>query len=484
MLAFLALGTSVGPSSSNTRQLVEHPPSLHPRSACVPHLRRRPRAQRGAGVGSSRAPGTTDPPGHPSTTRLVLNPDPVRTVDDVAAHVEHDLRLGAPGTIGAELEWFVFDTAQPAVRPPLARVNALLAPLDLPGGSLLTTEPGGQVELSSVPHSGPLACTEALAADLTVVRSALEADGLRLVGGGTDPLRPPERLLELPRYACMDAFFSSDGGPSGAAGRAMMCSTAAVQVSVDAGLPGDGAQSARQRWHRAHALGPALIAAFACSPVLSGVRSGWASTRQLQWQLIDPSRTRPPEPTLGPVEALTDLAWNARLLVLHDDDSGDCVQAPAATFREWAQGALPTLPTSSDLAYHLTTLFPPVRARGWYELRYLDGLPDPLWQVAVAVAAALMDDDRAADAAREAAAPVEGRWAAAARLGTSDPELRRAAVGCLVAAAEALPRLGAPSLARAVEAYAESYPRRGRSPAEDPGDVRLGLDLTDTAIPA
>ncbi|MCW2620402.1 MAG: glutamate/cysteine ligase family protein, partial [Frankiales bacterium] len=253
------------------------------------------------------------------------------------------------------------------------------------------------------------------------------------------------------------------------AGRAMMCSTAAVQVSVDAGLSGSGRQSATERWQRAHALGPALVAAFASSPVLSGRRSGWASTRQLQWQLIDPSRTRAPDPSLGPVEALTDLAWNARLLVLHDD-SGDCVQAPPATFREWAEGRLtdlPAPPTSDDLAYHLTTLFPPVRARGWYELRYLDALPDPWWQVAVGVVAALMDDDTAADAGREAAAPVEGQWAEAARVGTTEARFARAAAGCLTAAVEGLDRLGAPALARAVESYAEAYVRWGRAPIDD-----------------
>lgn len=389
----------------------------------------------------------------------------IRTRDDVAAHVQHELHLGTPGTIGAELEWFAFDTTNPGTRPSLERVDALLAPLHLPAGSTLTTEPGGQVELSSTPQPSAPAAIDALAADLQVVRDALSADGITLLGGGADPSRPPLRLLQASRYACMDAFFASDGGESGAAGLAMMCSTAAVQVSVDAGTAGSGTQSATQRWQRAHAIGPALVAAFACSPVLSGERTGYASTRQLIWERIDPSRTRAPHPDHGPVEAVTAQAWDARLLVLHDE-SGECVPAPPITFAQWAQGALGTPPTAQDLTYHLSTLFPPVRARGWFEVRYLDGLPDPLWQVAVAVVAALLDDDLAADQARAACQHVEGRWSDAARLAVANPALAHAARGCLEAAAGGLVRQGAPGLAAAVEDYLDRYTMRGLNPAD------------------
>ncbi len=390
----------------------------------------------------------------------------VTSVDDVTAHVAAALRLGPPGTVGAELEWFAVDPHDPLVRPPLERVSRALAGVVLPGGSLLSTEPGGQVELSSLPLPGPQAATDALTADLAAVRAALGPARVELRGGGADPVRPPERLVDSTRYACMEAFFRADGGDSGAAGLAMMCSTAAVQVSVDAGQAGSGVQSATARWQRAHAVGPALVAAFACSPVLHGAPTGWRSTRQRVWSRIDPTRTRAPRPGLGPVDAVTELALGARLLTVRDAD-GVCRPAPPLTFGEWIAGALGTAPTEDDLAYHLTTLFPPVRARGWYELRYLDGLPDPLWRVAVGVAAALLDDDRAADAARDACQPVEGRWSAAARAAVGDPELRRAAAVCLAAAADALPRLAAPRLAAEVAAYADRFTARGRCPADD-----------------
>ena len=389
----------------------------------------------------------------------------VRSRDDVAAAVDAAVRYGAPGTVGAELEWLAVDRTTPGVRPALARVDALLSAAGpLPGGSTLTTEPGGQVELSSTPRTGPVAAVDALAADLAAVTAALADGGVTLTGLGADPVRPPVRLLRTPRYDCMEAHFATCGEPSASAGPAMMCSTAAVQVSVDAGEPGDGVQSATARWQRAHALGPALVAAFACSPLLAGQVTGWRSTRQRIWRDLDPSRTRPPAPGLGPVEALTELAMSAQLLAVRDED-GVCRPAPCAmTFAEWVRDGTPTL---DDLEYHLTTLFPPVRLRGWLELRYLDALPDPLWQVAVATTAALLDDDVAADLARDACAPVEGRWRDAAVHATADGELARAAARCLEVAAAALSRTGADGLAVSVAAYADRYAARGRCPADD-----------------
>ena len=73
------------------------------------------------------------------------------------------------------------------------------------------------------------------------------------------------------------------------------------------------------------------------------------------------------------------------------------------TFAEWVSGSTPHgRPTYDDLAYHLTTLFPPVRPQGWLELRTVDALPDVHWPVAVAVTSALVEDDRAAGRARAA----------------------------------------------------------------------------------
>jgi len=375
--------------------------------------------------------------------------------DDVFAHIVGGIRLGRPGTVGAELEWFVVDEGDPCVRPGLDRV-ARAIPTVLPAGSAVTTEPGGQLELSCLPQADVAAAVAALSDDVAAARTGLARDGLLLTGLGADPLRPAERLVRSARYDAMEAHFTALGPDCAAAGRTMMCSSAAVQVSLDAGQDGGGVQGATERWQRAHAVGPALVAAFACSPLLEGAPTGWMSTRQRSWAVLDPARTAPPPAGLGPAEACTAMALSAR--PLRGPGAG------AASFGAWlATGSA----TVADLEDHLTTLFPPVRVRGWYELRYLDALPDPYWRVAVAVATAVLDDDVAADAARAACAPVEGRWRDAARQATADAELARAAKGCLQAAIEALPRLGAPGLARETAGYLERFTARGRCPADD-----------------
>jgi glutamate--cysteine ligase len=120
-----------------------------------------------------------------------------------------------------------------------------------------------------------------------------------------------------------------------------------------------------------------------------------------------------------------------------------------------------------DLSYHLSTLFPPVRPRGWLELRMIDALPEPYWPVPVAVTATLLDDPVAAAVAQETVAPSAGRWAAAARDALTDPALAGTAKICFAAAHAALLRQGAAPLARLVADYAERYVERGRCPADD-----------------
>ena len=211
-------------------------------------------------------------------------------------------KTGPPGQVGVELEWLVKDGRDPSLPVDQQRVTAALARLDapgaLPGHGRLTTEPGGQVELSSAPASGLGGCVSAATDDLAALRGALRPAGLHLVGQGVDPIRPPRRVLDQPRYVAMEQFFDR-GGPWG---RMMMCSTASVQVCLDAGEEGPGPAGFRWRWHLLHGIGPVLVAAFANSPLRLGRPSGWKSTRQAIWSRLDPSRTRAPadaEPTVA-----------------------------------------------------------------------------------------------------------------------------------------------------------------------------------------
>jgi glutamate--cysteine ligase family protein len=391
-------------------------------------------------------------------------PSPI-TESDAENHVAGTcFKTGPPGALGVELEWLVHDGSDHHAPVPPARLDGVVSSaraLALRGA--ITTEPGGQLELSSAPAPSLDACLNQVGDDLSRLRALASTYGLRLSGLGLDPVREPSRLTTEPRYAAMERHFDRDGPH----GRVMMCSTAAVQVCLEAGQEHGHAGSAETRWRTLHALGPVLVAAFANSPLFRGRPTGWRSTRLAVWWRIDPSRTHPPPDGPDPRESWARYALDASVLAVRGNGSPWEVP-PGLTFRDWLRGHGPRPATYQDLDYHLTTLFPPVRPRGFLEVRFIDAQPAAGWAVATAVTAALLDDPGAFDVAMEATAPVRGRWLAAARHGLTDPTLATAARTCFDAALSGLERLGvSASVRRQVDDYADRYVSAGRCPADD-----------------
>ncbi|MGH4001290.1 MAG: ergothioneine biosynthesis glutamate--cysteine ligase EgtA, partial [Pseudonocardiaceae bacterium] len=335
----------------------------------------------------------------------------------------------------------------------------------LPYGSTVTVEPGGQLEISSPPCASLTELIATVEGDTAALTDLLDPAGLLLTGSGSDPHRPSRRLVDIPRYAAMETAFDRIGPM----GRAMMCSTASVQVCLDAGT----ATEVASRWAALHDLGPVLLAAFANSPWLGGLRTGWVSSRMQAWFALDPIRTMP-SPMRREIDEGRDPArdWARRAL----DTPVLCQRRPqgswnvpsGVTFADWLSGALPGRPSTADLDYHLTTLFPPVRPQGYLEVRYLDTQPAGQWLVPVAVVAALLADSAVTAAARAACAPAVGLWLEAAERGLRDDTLATAAVAVFELACDALPALDAPLRAQQlVEEITESRVRRGRCPADD-----------------
>ncbi|MGQ4386168.1 ergothioneine biosynthesis glutamate--cysteine ligase EgtA [Streptomyces sp. SAS_270] len=383
-------------------------------------------------------------------------------------------KTGPPRSLGVEVEWLVHDLRLPQLPVLPARLEAAYAALrTLPLRSALTVEPGGQLELSSRPADSLMECIGSVSADLDAVRAILREADLGLSGHGQDPWNPPRRYLHEPRYDAMERYLDR-AGPEG---RAMMCSSASVQVCLDAGYEEPGPLGHGRRWWLAHQLGAVLVGAFAHSPMAEGRCTGWRSTRQSLWAAMDPGRSSAPSLHGDPRAA-----WARRVL----DAPVMCVREPEGpwgvpdgmSFRSWTRSDTP--PDRADLDYHLTTLFPPVRPRGHLELRMIDAQPgDDGWIVPLAVTAALFDDAEAAETAYRTVKPLAERagsrpapcnplWDAAARTGLADPDLHEAAVTCFAAAAEALPRLGASAEVQdAVAEFTDRYVARGRCPADD-----------------
>ena len=400
-------------------------------------------------------------------------PTPTLTVTDVHRFVDEQVFLTTAadgrdphGRVGIELEWITVARDGRACDP--AALAALLP--SLPGASRLTFEPGGQLELSGPPAAGLGDALAAMRADTETVRDVLAGAGIDLVGAGIDVRGDRDRVLHLPRYVAMEEYFDT----AWPAGRTMMRNTASIQVNVGIGAPHD----VDARWHRAHDLGPVLTACFANSPFdSSGRPSGFRSTRAAVWDAIDPARTasaRRVDPASTASEHWARYVLDAPVMMVWvDEEQSVPVRAPQS-FEQWiVDGHELGWPTLDDLAYHLTTLFPPVRPRGWLELRMIDALPEQWWPVAVAVTVALLDDPLAAEWASTACAPVRDHWAAAARDAVHDPDLGDAARWCFDAAQLALERLDVDrATIDATEEYAERYVRRGRCPADDLLDDR------------
>lgn len=386
--------------------------------------------------------------------------------------VESCLKDGPVGPVGLEIEAHCYDMADPYRRPGWDELTARIAELPpLPGGSLVTVEPGGAVELSGPPMADTAGAVSAMASDRGVLRAAFAQNGLGLVLLGADPLRPAGRVNPGARYSSMEQFFRDSG--TGDAGAAMMTSTASVQVNLEAGPRSGWADRVRL----AHALGPTMIAIAANSPLLGGGFTGWRSTRQLIWSRLDSARSGP---ILGddgddPGSDWARYALRAPVMLVHQPDPTPVSQW--VPFADWADGRVrlgDRRPTIADLEYHLTTLFPPVRPRGFLEIRYLDSVPDALWPAVVGVLATLLDDPAAADIAAAATESVATAWDRAAQLGLEDRRLHAAATRCVEAAAERAPAELEESMSllmRSVE--------QGRSPADDFADRAVKYGIAD-----
>ncbi|AUI58724.1 glutamate-cysteine ligase family protein [Amycolatopsis sp. BJA-103] len=332
---------------------------------------------------------------------------------------------GPPRLLGVELEFTVHYADEPA-RPldPDDLATALgphtprtLRPdspaLPLPAGSPLSLEPGCQVEISAQPQTTLRHLDAVVSADLAHLESLLSAQGLYLGDTGIDGHRAPVRKLGTPRYAAMERRFA----PMGDGGATMMCNTAGLQICVDAGKVDD----LPLRWAAVHALGPPLLATFANSRIHAGRDTGHASARWLAVMNTERARTRSAESERDPAGDWARRILDTPLMVLPRQD-GSWDAPPALTFADWIEGRETGLgrPTEDDLAYHLTTMFTPVRPQGYLEIRYLDAQPAARWLHPVALLTALLARPSTVDKVLGLCEPVVGRWERAARFGLAD----------------------------------------------------------------
>ena len=396
---------------------------------------------------------------------------PLPTVDAARAYVAERALCAAPiGPVGLELEGHLVDRRDIGRRVPWVDVQRLVDQVhELPCGSAVSVEPGGQLELSTPPAPDLSRAVAALRADELALQGRLQSAGYAVVFLGLDPLRSPDLVNPAPRYAAMARYFDRAG--CGAVGRMIMTTSAGLQLNLEAGPAGEWTE----RLRRLSRLGPLLGALSACSPMAAGKDSGWSSMRQQGWLAIDPARTAPVAFGADPAGAWAAYALAAPLMLIRsapEPAQGSSAKhppgavhdaPPGLSFADWVRtpARVGRAPTSVDLDYHLTTLFPPIRPRGYLELRFLDAVPMSLWPGLAALVGTLCDHPTASALAAELVEPLALSWQHAAEKGLTDAELHRAALACADIAVDNCPA----DLRADASAYAELL-----SVSRTPGD--------------
>jgi len=162
----------------------------------------------------------------------------------------------------------------------------------------------------------------------------------------------------------------------GAMGQAMMRRTCTVQVNLDFSSEADMVQKMRV----AFALQPIAVALFANSPFFEGRSIDHKSWRSRIWRDLDADRT-------GMLPFVFEAGFGFERWVEYVLDvpmyfvyrNGEYIDALGQSFRDFMQMKLPALPgempTLSDWADHLTTVFPEARIKRFIEMRGADGGP-------------------------------------------------------------------------------------------------------------
>ncbi|MEM7505200.1 MAG: glutamate--cysteine ligase [Pseudomonadota bacterium] len=318
---------------------------------------------------------------------------PIESQDDLAAYLAAGCKPKADWRIGTEHEKFGYcvDTLKPLPYEGVRSVRAVLeglrdrfgwAPLEeggniiglTKGGANVSLEPGGQLELSGAPVETIHETCDEVNTHLAEVKSVADEIGVGFIGLGAAPVWAHEQMDVMPkgRYALMTRYM----GEVGTHGTQMMYRTCTVQVNLDFASEADMVQKLRV----ALALQPVATALFANSPFFEGKPNGHKSWRSRIWRDLDADRTGMLpfvfEDGFG-FEAWVQYALDVPMYFVYRD--GVYIDALGQSFRDFLKGELPALPgevpTLSDWADHLTTIFPEARIKKFIEMRGADGGP-------------------------------------------------------------------------------------------------------------
>jgi glutamate--cysteine ligase len=310
----------------------------------------------------------------------------------LVAYLESGCKPSGEWRVGTEHEKFLFRTSShgPVVYDGDNGVRALLEGLKRfgwngvyegetliglsQGMANISLEPGGQFELSGAPLDSMHDTASEVAAHLAQVKAIAGPLGIGILGMGFQPSLKREQVPWMPkgRYTIMRAYMPKRGSE----GHDMMLRTCTIQANLDF----ESEACMVKKFRVSLALQPIATAMFANSPFKEGKPSGFKSRRSQVWTDTDPDRTGDLpfvfEDGFG-FERYIDYVLDVPMyFVLRN---GRYVDVSGQSFRDFIKGELPglpgELPTMSDWADHMTTIFPEVRLKKYLEMRGADGGP-------------------------------------------------------------------------------------------------------------
>jgi glutamate--cysteine ligase len=297
----------------------------------------------------------------------------------------------------------------------------------LEDGASISFEPGGQIEISTAPQPTASAVIDSTQSLVATLRAAMSNSGIELLARGVDPYNAIDAVplqLHRDRYTGMTRYFDSIG-PSGVQ---MMRQTAALQINLERG------EDPKSRWRLLNSLAPIVVALFANSREYARGSTEWASYRAQLWRTLDTSRTGIIYDEAAPIERYLGFALDATAM----REGGDGLAYRA--FREWIDE--PAV-NREDWLFHLSTLFPEVRPKEFFELRSADTIePDELAAPVTFVTGLIYDEESAQHAAELIGAPSTDLLERAGRLGLTDPGIRRMVPALTALALDGAERLG------------------------------------------
>ncbi len=258
---------------------------------------------------------------------------------------------------------------------PILDERRIIGLADPEGKGAISLEPGGQFELSGAPLSNIFeTCRESNAHLATVKKVALPL-GIAFLGVGGSPKWSLDETPRMPksRYAIMSRYMPKVGSR----GLDMMYRTATIQTNLDFASEAD----MRLKVQVSKRLQPLSSALFARSPFTEGKPNGLLSWRSAVWLDTDNQRGGFQAFMLDKdfsFERYVDWALDVPMyFVIRQGRYHDCTDV---TFRQFMSGALKdrvpdAMPTVGDWNNHLTTLFPDVRLKRYFEMRGADGGP-------------------------------------------------------------------------------------------------------------